>query len=70
MSPVWRGDVKVTEEARAATSVYKGVSRNHMMDQVANFRLGDKDAAKRSDDLFDTFVYAVAITFGDDEGIA
>ena len=70
VSPVWRGDVKITEEARAHTSVFKGVSRNHMMDQVANFRLGDKDAAKRSDDLFDTFCYAIAVTFGDDEGIA
>ncbi len=68
--PVWCGDVKFSEEAYTKTSEFKGTWRNHMLSQVTSFRVGDKDAAKRSDDLLDTFTYAVAISLGGPEGIA
>jgi hypothetical protein len=49
---------------------YKGATRNHLWSQVVGFRVGDKDAARRADDLLDTFTYAVAITLGGEGGIA
>ena len=33
--------------------------------QVAGFRMGDKDAAKRADDLLDAYVHGVALALGD-----
>lgn len=69
-SPVWRGDVKFSEEAYEKTTSYRDTERNHMLSQISTFRVGDKDASKRSDDLLDTFTYAVAVTLGDSEGIA
>ncbi len=65
---VYRGMVKICRPAFEKVSVFKGVSRNHWLAQVTGFRLGDKDAAKRADDLLDTFCYGVAITLGDSEG--
>lgn len=69
-SPVYCGKVKFSENAYEKTSTFKDTTRNHMLSQISTFRVGDKDAAKRSDDLLDVFTYAVAITLGDTEGIA
>ena len=69
--PVWRGEVKLSRAAYAKNNVmFKGVARNHLVSQVTGFRVGDKDSHRRQDDLLDTFTYAVAITLGDQEGIA
>jgi hypothetical protein len=68
--PVFRGEAKFSEYAFLKTTTYRGIVRNHMLSQVAGFRVGDKLAAKRADDLLDTFTYAVAITLGEAEGIA
>ena len=68
--PVYRGDVKFSRHAFEKTTTFKRQTRNHMLTQVVEFRIGDKDAAKRADDLLDTFTYAVAITLGDSAGIA
>lgn len=65
---VYRGDVKITQGAFDKVVSYKGVSRNHLLSQITGFRLGDKDAAKRADDLLDTFTYAVALSLGNGEG--
>lgn len=65
---VYRGDVKLTRHAFEKVVQYKGTSRNHLISQVIGFRLGDKDAAKRADDLLDTFCYAVALSLGNSEG--
>ena len=65
---VFRGEVKLTQPAFEKVSIYKGTSRNHFIGQVTGFRIGDKDAAKRDDDLLDTFCYGVAIALGDDKG--
>lgn len=68
--PVWCGHVKFSEHAFYKTTTFKDTTRNHMLSQVSTFRVGDKDAAKRSDDLLDTFTYAISITLGNQEGIA
>ena len=42
------------------TKVHKRKSRNHLVDQVESFRIGDKDN-KREDDLLDRFCCGIAI---------
>ncbi len=68
--PVHRGEVKFSQHAHDKVVEFKGVTRNHMLAQVVGFRVGDKKAATRADDLLDTFTYAVATTLGDQSGIA
>ena len=68
-SPVYRGMVKFARYAYEKTTTYKETTLNHMVSQVLGFRVGDKLAAKRADDLLDTFTYAVAICCGDRDGI-
>lgn len=65
---VYREMAKISVEAYEKVMVYKGTSRNHLISQVTGFRIGDKDAAKRADDLLDTFVYGIAIALGDADG--
>jgi len=68
---VYRGEVKFSRHAYEKNDVeFKGAQRNHLVSQVTGFRVGDKDAHKRADDLLDTFTYAVAITIGNADGIA
>lgn len=54
--------VKLTEEAYHKTTVHKGRSANHFIEQVTGFRLGSK--ATDGLDLLDTFCYGVSITHG------
>jgi hypothetical protein len=64
---VYRGNVKYTDHALNKTTVYKRKARNHLLDQVEGFRIGDKDP-RREDDLLDTFCYGIAISLGNREG--
>ena len=64
----YRGHVKMTQYALDKVTVYKGTARNHLLSQVIGFRVGDKDAKKRADDLLDTYCYGVAIGLGNNEG--
>lgn len=64
---VHRGEVKYTEHAFNKTTVYKRKSRNHLLDQVESFRIGDKDS-DREDDLLDTFCYGIAVALGNSDG--
>jgi hypothetical protein len=64
---VHRGEVKYTDHAFNKTAVYKQKSRNHLLDQVESFRIGDKDS-DREDDLLDTFCYGIAVALGNSEG--
>jgi hypothetical protein len=64
---VHRGDVKYTEHAFNKTTNYKRKTRNHLVEQVESFRIGDKDS-DREDDLLDTFCYGIAIARGNSEG--
>jgi hypothetical protein len=64
---VHRGLVKYTQHAFDKTSIYKGKSRNHLVEQIESFRIGDKDS-NREDDLLDTFCYGIIISLGNNEG--
>ena len=64
---VHRRLVKYTEHAFNKTVVYKRHARNHLLDQIESFRVGDKNR-DREDDLLDTFCYGVAIALGNNEG--
>jgi hypothetical protein len=64
---VHRGEVKYTEPAFNKTTIYKRKSRNHLLDQVESFRIGDKKS-DREDDLLDTFCYGIALALGNREG--
>ncbi len=64
----YRGEVKICREAYDKVLTYKGSTRNHLVSQVTGFRIGDKDAAKRADDLLDTYCYGLALGLGDAEG--
>jgi hypothetical protein len=64
---VYQGKVKYTDHAFNKITVYKRKARNHLVDQVESFRVGDKDS-KREDDLLDTFCYGIALSLGNREG--
>jgi hypothetical protein len=64
---VHRGEVKYTDCAFNKTVTYKQKSRNHLLDQIESFRMGDKDP-KREDDLLDTFCYGISLALGNSEG--
>lgn len=65
---VYTGKVKLSQHAYDKVTTYKGVTRNHLLSQVLNFRMADKDAGKREDDLLDGFTYGIAIGLGNSEG--
>lgn len=65
---VYRGMVKICKAAFEKVTTYKNVSRNHFIGQVSGFRIGDKEANKREDDLLDTFCYGIALALGDAGG--
>ncbi|MGY4471968.1 phage terminase large subunit-like protein [Bradyrhizobium sp. LB9.1b] len=64
---VYRGNVKYSDHAFNKLSIYKRKSRNHLLDQIESFRVGDKDS-DREDDLLDTFCYGISIGLGDSDG--
>jgi phage terminase large subunit-like protein len=64
---VHRGNVKYSDHALNKTVTYKGKARNHLVEQVESFRVGDKDN-KREDDLLDTFCYGIALALGNEKG--
>lgn len=68
--PVYQDKVKFSEHAYLKRVAFKDAELNHMWQQVTGFRIGDKNAATRADDLLDTFTYAVAITLGDEKGVS
>lgn len=65
---IFRGAVKISSVAFDKVLNFKGNTRNHLLSQVTGFRIGDKDAAKREDDLLDCFAYGTAIALGNAEG--
>jgi hypothetical protein len=64
---VHRGWVKYTDRAFEKTVIYKRHSRNHLLDQVESFRVGDR-GSDREDDLLDAFCYGIALALGNNEG--
>jgi len=64
---VHRGEVKYSDYAFNKITTYKQKTRNHLIDQVEGFRVGDKKN-DREDDALDTFCYGIAIALGNSEG--
>jgi hypothetical protein len=64
---VYSGKVKYTDQAFNKVTEYKRRTKNHLVDQIEGFRMGDKKN-KRDDDLLDTFCYGIAISLGNSEG--
>jgi hypothetical protein len=64
---VYSGNVKYTDHAYNKVSEYKRRTKNHLVDQIESFRMGDKNN-KREDDLLDAFCYGIAISLGNSEG--
>jgi hypothetical protein len=61
-----QGDPKlITREAYNKTSNYRGVTRDQLLAQLSSFRVGDKAAYKRVDDLLDCATFAILLAFGD-----
>ena len=64
----YRGLVKTSQLAYDKTVTFKRETRNHQLTQVTGFRIGDKDASRRADDLLDAYCYGLAIALGNSEG--
>ncbi len=62
---VGAGRVKFAKTAYTKQMEYKGAFYNHALSQITGFRLFDRKAAKRADDLADAFMYAVLRCLGD-----
>ncbi len=67
-SPVFMGKVKMSAHAFNKTTVFKGVSRNHLLSQITGFHVGDETLNGNADDLLDCFTYGVALALGNSEG--
>lgn len=65
---IYRNLVKISQPSYERITTFKKISRNHLLGQIFGFRVGDKDAAKREDDLLDCFCYGVAIGLGNSQG--
>jgi hypothetical protein len=57
--------VKFARSAYAKRKEYRGALFNHAVPQITNFRVFDKQAAKRPDDIANSFTYAVLRCLGD-----
>lgn len=68
-SHVHRHRVKLSQHSYDKTTEYNGSVRNHLVSQVTGFRVGEKEARNRADDLLDTFTYGVSVALGGPEGL-
>ncbi|CAM6003670.1 unnamed protein product [Sphagnum balticum] len=64
----YSGQCKLVQHAYDKKVRLKGIETNHLLTQLAGFRIGDKEGHKRADDLLDTYVYGLALAFGDTLG--
>ena len=64
--PAYRGDVAISDVAFNKVVDWRGRTRNHLTQQVTTFRIGDKDAAKRADDLLDCATYSIIVACVDE----
>lgn len=60
--------IKISNYAFDKVVNFKNITRNHLLTQIAGFKIGDKEASTRADDLLDAFVYSLAIGVGDKYG--
>ena len=61
---VTKGRVKFAKTAYDKRMEYRGAAYNHALAQITGFRVFDKKAAKRADDLADAFMYRRASVLG------
>lgn len=64
----YQGLCKISQHAFDKTVMFHEHDLNHLVFQVTGFRVGDKDAAKRADDLTDAYMYGLSIGLGDSTG--
>jgi hypothetical protein len=57
------GQVRLVKDAYERVMTLKGQRLNHLTAQLGSFRVGDKLAAKRQDDLLDAVTYGCALGF-------
>jgi len=62
---VTAGRVRFSKHAYDKRMEYKGAVYNHALAQITGFRIFDRQASKRADDIADAFVYAVLRCLGD-----
>ena len=62
---VTNGRVRFGKHAYDKRMEYRGAAYNHAIAQITGFRVFDRQAAKRADDLADAFMYAVLRCLGD-----
>lgn len=67
--PAYRGLCKISRHAFDKVMEWKGKKLNHLIHQVTSFRIGDKHAAKRQDDLLDCVTYGIALTLSDQRAL-
>lgn len=60
----FQGHCKLHTEAHDKVTTFKGSSKNHLESQIGTFRIGDKEAYRRADDLLDSYVHGLALAFG------
>jgi hypothetical protein len=58
------GLCKISQVAYDRTVMWHEQEMNHFLSQVTGFRIGDKEGAKRADDLVDTYMYGLSIGLG------
>ena len=59
--------VKYSEHAFNKIVEHKQNPRNHLLDQVESFRIGDNHR-RREEDLLDIFCYGIAMALGNSDG--
>lgn len=63
--PAYRGDCKISQFCFDKTVEWRGRTLNHLIQQVTTFRIGDKEAYKRADDLLDCAAYSIIVSCAD-----
>jgi len=61
-APAYRREVKFAAPCFDKVIEWKGRSQNHLVHQLTSFRMADKDAYKRADDLLDCATYAIVLS--------
>lgn len=63
--PAFQGKAKISRHAFDKVVEFKGRTQNHLIHQLTSFRVGDKEAYRRSDDALDVAVYSIIMACSD-----
>ena len=63
--PAYRGDAKISKYCFDKTYEWRGRTANHLLQQLTLFRIGDKEAYRRADDLLDCAAYSIIVSCAD-----